>query len=92
MAGTRAAARTSEAHGDPVRLQRVDIVVARASGEACGCDLTAPCSLSPPTASQHLDVVCEVRLLEGERRAEQLGRSLVALRGGPTVAGSASPS
>ncbi|MGH2539886.1 MAG: ArsR/SmtB family transcription factor [Actinomycetota bacterium] len=53
---------------EPARLRLLSIIGARADGEACVCDLTAPLGLSQPTVSHHLKVLAEAGLVDREQR------------------------
>jgi ArsR family transcriptional regulator, arsenate/arsenite/antimonite-responsive transcriptional repressor len=55
---------------EPTRLRLLSLVAARADGEACICDLTAPVALSQPTVSHHMKVLVEAGLLEREQRGK----------------------
>lgn len=53
---------------DAGRLQLLNFIAARPSGEACVCHLTKPLDVKQPTVSHHLKVLYEAGLLDRERR------------------------
>ena len=57
-----------KAVADPARLQLLLII--RAAGDACACDLNTPLGLSQPTVSHHLKVLTQVGLLQREQRGQ----------------------
>jgi len=57
-----------KAIGDPIRLRLLSMIAARAGGEVCVCDLTAPFDLSGPTISHHLKVLRKAGLIDCQRR------------------------
>ncbi len=63
--------------GEPARLRLINLIAAQPKGEVCACDLVEPLGLSQPTVSHHLKVLCEVGLLERERRATWIYYRLV---------------
>ena len=59
-----------KALAEPTRLRLLSLVAARADGEACICDLTAPVALSQPTVSHHMKVLTDAGLLHREQRGK----------------------
>ena len=59
-----------KALAEPTRLRLLSLVAARADGEACICDLTAPVGLSQPTVSHHMKVLTDAGLLTREQRGK----------------------
>jgi len=59
-----------KALAEPTRLRLLSLVAARAEGEACICDLTAPVGLSQPTVSHHMKVLTDAGLLTREQRGK----------------------
>ncbi len=57
-----------KAIADPGRLQLLNFIAARPSGEACVCHLMKPLDVKQPTVSHHLKVLYEAGLLDRERR------------------------
>lgn len=57
-----------KAIADPGRLQLLNFIAARPSGEACVCHLMKPLDVKQPTVSHHLRVLYEAGLLDRERR------------------------
>ena len=60
-------ASVAKAHGDPIRLQLVD-VLRKHAGQVCVCELVPLFDLSQPTVSHHLKVLREAGLVESTRR------------------------
>ncbi|MGW1065084.1 ArsR/SmtB family transcription factor [Streptomyces aureus] len=61
-------AKLFKALGDPVRLRLMSMIVSRAGGEVCVCDLTPAFDLSQPTISHHLKLLRQAGLIDCERR------------------------
>jgi ArsR family transcriptional regulator len=57
-----------KALADPVRLRLMSLVLSRADGEACVCDLNGLFDLSQPTISHHLKVLHDAGLLDRDKR------------------------
>lgn len=59
-----------KALAEPTRLRLLSLVAARAGGEACVCEMTAPVGLSQPTVSHHLKILVDAGLLQREQRGK----------------------
>lgn len=57
-----------KAIADPGRLQLLNFIAARPSGEACVCHLMKPLDIKQPTVSHHLKVLYDAGLMDRERR------------------------
>ena len=57
-----------KALSDPGRLRLLSVVASHTGGEACVCDISAGTTVSQPTVSHHLQVLCNAGSLESERR------------------------
>jgi len=57
----------AKAHGDPIRLQLVD-VLRKHAGKVCVCELVPLFDLSQPTVSHHLRVLREAGIVASERQ------------------------
>jgi ArsR family transcriptional regulator len=68
--GARRLAAVLKAIAEPTRLRLLSMVAAKASGEACICDLTAPVALSQPTVSHHMKTLVDAGLLTREQRGK----------------------
>jgi len=74
LAGVRPAAGLLKALADDNRLR---IVALLAAGELCVCHIAAALELTQPNASQHLTVLRNAGLVEGERRGSWIHYRLV---------------
>ena len=62
--------RVFKALGDPTRVRLLSLIAARASGEACICDLTEPVGLSQGTVSHHMKLLTDAGLVTREQRGK----------------------
>src|ERR1700735_2843313 len=60
-------AEVAKALGDPVRVQRID-VLRKHAGKVCVCELVPLFDLSQPTVSHHLKVLRQAGLVGSERQ------------------------
>jgi ArsR family transcriptional regulator len=52
----------------PIRMQLLDMLVRKAGGEVCVCDLEGGVPVKQPTVSHHLRLLREAGLVSSERR------------------------
>jgi ArsR family transcriptional regulator len=57
-----------KALADPARVRLMSLLLTRADGEACTCDLAPAVGLTEATVSHHLGQLKKAGLVDGERR------------------------
>ena len=62
-----------KAIGDLNRLQIVQLLT---HGERCACDILETCSISQPTLSHHMKILCDVGLVQGRKEGKWCHYSL----------------
>ena len=67
MAEAERASRDLEILAHPIRMQLLDMLVRRAGGDVCVCDLEAGVPVKQPTVSHHLKLLREAGLVSSER-------------------------
>ena len=66
-------ARLFKAIADPIRLEIVDVV---SGGELCACHILSRFSISQPTLSHHMKILCECGLVSSRKEGKWVYYSL----------------